>query len=415
LPRRYLIVLLILTAATFSAGWAQKLPCRLHGYGPGNSYAYRNLCYSDIYVAWTSEGLSEGKRPYIDYPVEYPVLLGGLMAVASLGADNAAGFFDHTALLLLLAALAVTGTTALLLGQSRISGALLVAVAPGMVLHGTVNWDLAAAAFAGLALVAWSRRKPALAGVALGVGTAIKLYPIVFFVPLLVLCARQKQARAWIEAFTGSAVTWVLCNAVVAAMAGSFPFGQSQAPRNAVLRFFVFNRDRPADWDSAWFVVQELMRRLRQNPLWAFPAPSVNLWSSAALVMGMAAMMALLWRSEVPAELGQAVFVATTILVLTSKVFSPQYCIWLIPLAVFAGVGWAPFLGWQLLELVMVYTRFAYFAHLGDPSSGLPIRFFVAAVVARDVALIGLLYGVVRQIRQRSGDSVVAPGVMSAA
>ena len=402
---RSLLLLLVLTAGAFFVGWAQKLPCRLHGYGPGNSYAYTRLCYSDVHVAWTSQGLSEGRLPYVDQPVEYPVLLGGLMALAVVGADSAGEFFDHTAALLLVGALVVTATTALLLGPARMADAALVAVAPGMILHGTVNWDVAAAAFAGLGLLAWARQRPAAAGVALGLGAAVKLYPIVFLGPLLVLCLRQKQLRAWAQALTAAVATCVLCNGVAAAIAGAFPFGPDDAPRNAVLRFFALNRDRPADWDSVWFVVQELMGVLRDDPAWAFSVPTVNLWTAAMLSAGMGALAVLLWRSPLPARVGQAVFLTTAIFVLTNKVFSPQYTIWLIPLAVLARPRWAPFLGWQVLEVLLVITRFAYFEHIGT-GGGLPLRFFMAAVVARDLALLALMYDVVQDIRRPAQDDL---------
>jgi uncharacterized membrane protein len=272
-----------------------------------------------------------------------------------------------------------------------------------MVLHGTVSWDLAAAAMAGLALLAWSRRRPALAGVALGIGAAVKLYPILFLLPLLVLCLRRREERRWIESFVAAVGTWVFCNGVAAAIAGTFVTAENEAARNAVLRFFIFNRDRPADWDSVWFVLQAVMRGVTDNPGWAIPVRTVNLGSAVLLLAGMAAMAAVLWTSRVPASLGQAAFLATAIFVLTSKVFSPQFCIWLIPLAVLAGVKWTPFLIWQVVEVALVYVRFSYFHHLQVPSAGLPLRFFVVAVVARDVALLTLLYTVIRDIRRPPG------------
>ena len=36
-------------------------------------------CYTDIYPLYFNEGLSAGKVPYVDHPVEYPVLIGGAM------------------------------------------------------------------------------------------------------------------------------------------------------------------------------------------------------------------------------------------------------------------------------------------------------------------------------------------------
>jgi uncharacterized membrane protein len=405
-PKGILVVLLLVTSATFAIGWAQKLPCRINGYGPANRYAYSRLCYTDVHVAWTSQRLSEGKLPYVDHPVEYPVLMGVLMAAAAAGAESATEFFDHTSALLLFAALVVTGTTAVLLGPARACDAALVALAPGMVLHGTVNWDLAAAAFAGLALVAWARRRPGFAGVMLGLGAAVKFYPALFLIPLLILCVRGRQLRAWARAAMAATSIWLICNGLTFAVAGSFAFGESGPPRNAVLRFFILNRDRPADWDSIWFVVQEIMKSLRNETQWAFSAPTVNVLSGALLAIGLAALVILLWKSPSIPRVGQAVFLATAVFLLTNKVFSPQYTIWLVPLAVIARPRWLPFLGWQVLEVVLTATRFWHFERLADPGSGLPIRFFMAAVIARDLALLALMYGVVHDIRHPEEDDV---------
>lgn len=402
--RRTLVALLVLTGAAFAIGWTQKLPCRTEGYGPGNHLAYTRMCYSDVHVAWTSERLDEGKLPYRDHPVEYPVLLGAMMALAAVGAHSAAQFFDHTSVLLLVAALTVSATTAKLVGPERARAAAMVAVAPGMILHGTVNWDLAAAALAGAALLAWARRRPGLAGVALGLGGALKLYPLLFLLPLLVLCLRRRQVRAWGRAFVGAAATWIACNGLVFAVAGSFSWAENQPARNAVLRFFLLSRDRPADWDSVWFVLQEVMKRVTDDPAWAFSVPAVNLLSAMALIVAMAALAMLLWRSPSVPQVGQAVFLAVAVFLLTSKVFSPQFTIWLIPLAVMARVRWLPFLGWQVVEVGFTMARFLYFDGLVGSGGGLPAGVFVSAVVARDLALLALMYTVVRDIRQRPGD-----------
>jgi uncharacterized membrane protein len=298
----------------------------------------------------------------------------------------------------------VTATTAKLLGPDRARDAAMVAVAPGMILHGTVNWDLAAAALAGAALLAWARRRPGLAGVALGVGGAVKLYPLLLLLPLLVLCLRRRQVRAWGRAFVAAAAAWIACNGLVFAMAGSFSGAENQPARNAVLRFFLFNRDRPADWDSVWFVTQEVMKRVTGDAGWAFSVPTVNLLSALSLILGMAALALLLWRSPSVPQVGQAVFLAVAVFLLTSKVFSPQFTIWLIPLAVMARVRWLPFLGWQALEVGLTTTRFLYFDRLAGSGGGLPAGVFTAAVAARDLALLALMAKVVRDIRQPIGD-----------
>ena len=75
----------------------------------------------------------------------------------------------------------------------------MVALAPTLALHAFTNWDLAAAAFVGLALYSWSRRQPVWAGVWLGLGVATKLYPVLFLIPLLALCWRSGHLRSWLR------------------------------------------------------------------------------------------------------------------------------------------------------------------------------------------------------------------------
>jgi uncharacterized membrane protein len=389
----------------FAAGWAQKLPCR-GGYGRGNRIAYARMCYSDVHVAWTTEGLDRGKTPYVDHPVEYPVLLGGLMALASVGAHDANAFFDRTSGLLLVGALVVTATTALVVGGPHRTAVALVPLAPAVILHGTVSWDFAAAAFAGLAILAWARRRPLLAGVALGLGAATKLYPIIFAVPLFALCLRARQLRAWTQLILAAVTTWAACYAAVYWLAGTFPLDGQGQTGNAVWRFFVFNRQRPADWDSLWFVVQEVMTGVRNGATWAFPVATLNALSGTLLAMGMAALAVVLWKAPQPPRVAQALFLATAVFVLSSKVYSPQFTIWLVPLAVLARPRWLPIFGWQLIETVFVVARFQYFVRLSDPHAGVSAGVFVAAVVARDLALVALMYTVLRDIWRPQWDDV---------
>ena len=59
----------------------------------------------------------------------------------------------------------------------------MVALSPALLLSSYINWDLLAVALAALALAAWSARRPALAGVLLGLAIAAKFYPLLFLGP----------------------------------------------------------------------------------------------------------------------------------------------------------------------------------------------------------------------------------------
>src|SRR5215472_6549535 len=63
-------------------GFLSKAACRS---GDWNIYLkqYQAHCYTDIYPLYFGEGLSSGKVPYTGHPVEYPVLIGGVMQAAA--------------------------------------------------------------------------------------------------------------------------------------------------------------------------------------------------------------------------------------------------------------------------------------------------------------------------------------------
>ncbi len=73
----------LLTLLTCALGFWQKAPCRVHPWD--DEYQYTRACYTDVFALYYSEQLDTGARPYLDHPVEYPVVIGAAMAVAASG------------------------------------------------------------------------------------------------------------------------------------------------------------------------------------------------------------------------------------------------------------------------------------------------------------------------------------------
>src|SRR5215470_6761675 len=229
-------------------GFLNKAACRS---GDWNIYLkqFQAHCYTDIYPLYFGERLAAGKVPYTGHPVEYPVLIGGAMqAVAWLVRPisdpyvRGREFFDVTVVLLALFAVAGTLATAYLAGRSRRWTALLVAMAPGLILASFINWDLIAMALVALGMAAWAARRQVVAGVLLGLAVATKFYPLVFFGPLLLLCLRSGRLRAFAVTAASAAVAWLAVNVPVAIVA---PVGWA--------RFYGLSAGRAADWGSIWY------------------------------------------------------------------------------------------------------------------------------------------------------------------
>src|SRR5438093_4067144 len=206
-----LAVLTALCALTLVLGFVNKDRCT----GPqfdsqGRSQpdyqrrTFRDWCYSDIQNLWLGRDIDKHTFPYISGSldgdgnptggvVEYPVLTGVLIWVGATFASTDAQYLLHSALLLAPFGL----LAAWLLGRLTGWRALLWAIGPPLILYAFHNWDLpVAAAAVGAVYVlhrGWGKRgvnrpfrQRALASaVLLGLGCALKLYPGIFVLPLM--------------------------------------------------------------------------------------------------------------------------------------------------------------------------------------------------------------------------------------
>jgi uncharacterized membrane protein len=440
-PVRWLVLLTLLVGL---AGFWQKSPCRFSPWADG--YQYTRACYTDVYALWFAERFHEGAVPYADHPVEYPVVIGGVMGLAAAGAsafpepERPARFYDLTWALLTACAVVVVVTTARLAGR-RPWDAALFALAPALVLHGTTNWDLVAMALAGLGLLQWARRRPVVAGVLLGLATATKLYPALFLVPLALLCLRAGRLRAFWRTAAGVVLVPVLVTLPVYLTSPSFadiggsqvrvadsplsrlgteglsaltphvtatgPDGGPVVGVNATYRFVELNRTRPADWDSVWFALQHVRGTTFDSDLAPGEEPRLlNALVTATLLLALGGVAWLCLWAPVRPRLPQVLFLVVVAFLVTNKVWSPQFSLWLVPLLALARPRWRSFLLWQAAEAVLLIARFLFFRNNDSSGDGIGVEWFLMSVVVRDVVLLGIAGLVVRDVLQPERDVV---------
>ncbi|SNS58746.1 Uncharacterized membrane protein [Geodermatophilus pulveris] len=408
-------VCLLFTTAVLALAWLKQAPCS-DGDWTG-SLQYTHLCYSDPVPLFGVYGQGEGALPYWDARVEYPVLTGAVMALAALlsgwydGLAAAAGVLPAvppvqsytvvTALLMTLCALVVTRAVLPLTGRRPWDTAM-VALSPVLLVYAFNNWDLLAVALATLGMWAWARQRPVLAGVLLGLGVAAKLYPVLVLGALFVLCLRAGRLGAWVRAALAAAGAWLAVNVPVALA----------APENWGW-FFAFSRQRPANPESVWNVLLTATgERVLDGPLAEGETPAVLNAVVAVLLLALAAWVAwLVLSAPVRPRVAQVAFLLVAGFLLLNKVYSPQYALWLLPLAVLARPRWRSLLVWQATEaLVWVMTMLYY---LGTANRGVEVQWFFAAVLLRDVVLVALVVAVAREVRRPDDDVVRTswPGV----
>ncbi|MGY2127865.1 glycosyltransferase family 87 protein [Blastococcus sp. SYSU DS0617] len=411
-PLRICLLFVVLALAL---AWIKQAPCA--GGDWSGSRQYTHLCYSDAVPLFGSYGLGSGAQPYLDAKVEYPVLTGGLMALAAAGSrgyDSAAAAVGllpdvppvesyYVLTCLLLSALALLLVRAVLgLAGRRPWDAAMIGLSPLLVVHAFTNWDLLAATLSAFAMLAWARSRPVLAGVLLGLGIAAKLYPLLLLGTLFLLCLRAGRLAVWWRTALAALVAWAAVNVPVALA----------APENWSW-FFVFSRERGANPESIWnMAISAAGGELFDGPLAEGQTPSVlNAWAMASLVVFGLGVAWLTLAAPLRPRVPQIAFLLVAGFLLLNKVWSPQFSLWLLPLVVLARPRWRSLLLWQATEvLVWVATMLHY---LGVDNRGIEVEWFFLAVGIRDVAVVVLMALVVRDVLQPDRDVVRTswPGV----
>lgn len=422
-------VLLLLAVVTLAGGWLGKAAC-LQSYpttaGPAldwrDNRQYVAMCYSDTVPLYGIEGLSAGNVPYRDpwfenqgtpdervRYMEYPVLTGFFQysnarltdayewLAERLPLPNALPvivYFDITAGFLALAWLVVVRCVH---GLRRVRpwDTALVALSPLVIVHVFTNFDALAVACATGGMLALARRKPWLAGVVLGIGGAFKFYPLLLLLPVVVIGLRRRQLGTAARATGGALLTWLAFNLPVALL---WPEGWSE--------FFRLNQTRPADPDSLYFVVSYFTGWSGfDGPLADGQTPVVlNAVVAALLVIACAGIAALGFFAPRPPRIASLAFLVVAAFLLVNKVWSPQYSLWLVPLAVLALPRWRLLLAWMTIDALVWVPRMYYY--LTPANKGLPPDWFLGAAVIRDVMVAVLAFLVVRTILRPETDTV---------
>jgi len=405
-------VLIAASVLAMVLAFAEKVPCRS---GAWNSYTkqFQDFCYTDIYPLYYGEGLYDKQVPYIGHPaghpVEYPVLIGGAMQAAAWLVRNVDAtirgreFYDVTVVLLALCAVAAVLAAARAAGPDRRWQALLVALSPALILNAFVNWDLIAMALTALGIAAWAARRGVWAGVLLGLAVATKFYPLVVLGALLLLCLRAGRLRDFAKTFAAAALAWLAVDLPVFIVA-----------RSGWAYFFVFSKNRVADWGSAWYMFEYFhLPKLGNDQISA-----VNEMSAAALFVVFAAIALLALAAPRRPRLPQLCFLLLAAFLMTNKVWSPQYVIWLVPLAVLARPRLWPYLLWQLAEVAYFFGIWAYLifqyrieGHTVTGYQGISTGWYFALLAARFLTVGLLAVYVVRDILYSERDVVRAHGL----
>ena len=403
-PWNVLRVLIVLAAGGYLIGYLLDYSCVTSGWASPDRYEH--LCYSDIPALFGFRGFAEGYVPYLQtppggQPLEYPVLTGIFMWIAALlatplsellGSEPIVAFFDLNVLGLLVFLLVAVIATALTV-RHRPWDAAMVALAPTMILGATINWDLIPIALTALAMLAWARNKPGWAGIALGLAIAAKFYPVLLLGAFAILALRTGRWRSALVLLGSTVGTWLAVN---------IPF--AIANTDGWWYFYSFNSERGVDFGSIWYAASVL-------GLPAVPAEALNTVATGTFLIAFVAIAVLSLATKRRPRLAQVAFLVVAAFVLAGKVYSPQYVLWLVPLAAMARPRWRDFLIWQAGEVVYFVAIWWHLAGYDvEDAQALPVEWYAAATFVHVAATVYFALMVIRDMVVPEHDPVRTDG-----
>ena len=352
-----LVVLAILASLLSIAKFSH---CANTGWATPDQYIH--ACYSDLPALFEARGLSTQQWPFAsdDNSVEYPVITAMVMYVTSFAAKSPVSYFNINIFLLILLFLA----TVLIVRKIRPEFAYLVPVAPAMIASLFINWDLWAIATMMLAIYWFDRKRYLGSAVLMGLSISTKFLPIFLIIPIAFIFWRENKIKDGIKYIAIAFATWLAIN---------LPFAITTP--TGWWRFYKLNLERGPDWGSIWLALQQL----------GINFTNLNYLSILLLLIALTTIAVLLFEIKYTPTLASVSFFVLASVMLASKVYSPQYVLWLTPLAVIALTNKKDlhaFWVWQATELIYHIAIWQHLAQVTDAKFGLgPTPFAILTLV----------------------------------
>ena len=359
--------------------------CRTNGWTPPGDYIH--ACYSDFPALFGERGLITNTWPYSSATnaVEYPPVTGLIMWATSFlvgdGENKFRNYFDINALLIAILFIA----TVVFLKKLKPQLWYLLPIAPAVVASLYINWDIWAVISALAAIYYFDVGKYNKSAIALGLSIATKFFPIVLLLPIALIFFRKSKVKELIRYIAITFATWLLINLpfIITTPAGWF-------------RFFKLNSERAADWGSIWHALEIFGLKINHLNLISIIAFAVVALAFTLFVYGI---------PEIP-KLASIAFFIVAIFVTASKVYSPQYVLWLTPLAILAMLDKKDrfdFWIWQFAELIYHFAIWQYLAEVSGAEFAIPAGAYATAILLRVAALTWFCLRIMRRSTPKFG------------
>jgi len=366
---RILIVLAILASLL---SFAKFNYCQSTGWASPGQYIH--ACYSDLPALYSGRGLDSHSWPYSsnDNSVEYPVITAMVMYATSFLANSPVSYFNINIFFLVLLFIA----TVIVVRKIRPEFAYLSAIAPAMIASLFINWDLWGIATMMLAIYWFDRKKYLHSALILSLSISTKFLPIFLLIPIVFILWRDAKLKELVKYVAVVAGTWIAINAP---FAFTTPTGW--------WRFFKLNLERGADWGSIWLVLRQL----------GISLTNLNYLSILLLLIALTSVAIVLFELKYTPTLASVAFIVMAAAMVASKVYSPQFVLWLTPLAVIALTNKKDlhaFWLWQATEVIYHVAIWQHIASTADAKFALgptPYAILTLVRIAGTIYLMAVL------------------------
>ena len=344
--------------------------------------ATTHACYSDIPLFWKSRLLEVRLWPYsylpipehseIINPIEYPVIIGTtiwlLSYITSLKGIAYVNYFDVN--IIFLSALFILSCFYIYKIDKKYIYYFIFA--PAVFFSLFINWDMWAVLPTLVAIYYFDKGRFLISGVFLAIAVSAKFYPIVLLLTIFTIFIKSNSYVKLVRYFSYVFLTYAAINLpyIIHDFAGW-------------RYFFEFSFNRSIGYGSLW----EALNILGVN------FSSLNLYYSIATVSVFSLIFYYYYKYSDSDKLYVLAFLSVFAFTLFSKVYSPQYILWLTPLAVLAlkdKVQIRVFILWQALELIyhLAIWRYIYWLGIGQQVSGVPPKTYAIISLLRMTGLI---------------------------
>jgi uncharacterized membrane protein len=238
-------------------------------------------------------------------------------------------------------------------------------LAPAVLASLFINWDMWAVISTLLAIYYFDNKKYEESAIALAVSISTKFFPIVLLLPIIIILWRKKEINHLRRYLFISGIFWSAINLPI--MATSF---------GGWWRFFKLNLERTSDFGSIYFALN----------IFGLNTPALNnLYSLFSIAAFIGFAIWLMKLNKTPALSEVAIF-AVIIFTTLSKVYSPQYVLWLTPLAIIAiknKKDLSAFWIWQGTEMIYHLAIWQYLALNQGAEYGLPAGGYALSILLR--------------------------------